>query len=120
MVFGSTKTRLDYIVELGLRRMDAAIEVVIDKHSPSHSIEAEISRICNGCGKENPDKHDPWCVDARCAGQIISRLIGYTQTDHFRHAQRRRNYEMSALAEKMAVAATKIWPTEREIKIENI
>lgn len=34
MNFGSTKTKLDYILENGFRRIDEAVEGVIDRHWP--------------------------------------------------------------------------------------
>ena len=32
MIFGSTKSRLDHIIEIGCKRIDEAVEGVIDRH----------------------------------------------------------------------------------------
>ena len=41
MIFGNTKTKLDYIIELGCKRIDAAIEGVIAKYPTPQAVEIE-------------------------------------------------------------------------------
>jgi len=81
MNFGHTKTKLDYILELGFRRIDEAVESVIQRIAPDSSpIKSWIIRACVICGKENPERHQSFCVDLGCSGLIRETLSHYS--DH--------------------------------------
>lgn len=45
MIFGSTKTKLDYILELGFKRIDEAVEAVIDRLSITFRSLSKLPRL---------------------------------------------------------------------------
>lgn len=72
---------LDFIIDQGFKRIDEAIERVIQRVSPdSPIIHTVIIRTCKLCGRENPHRHQSFCVNLNCSGPITERVEHYT--DH--------------------------------------
>ena len=73
-------TPLDRILETGFKRIDEAVEGVIDKYAPTLVIRTKIIKECVICGKENPHKHQSFCIDLNCSGQLMRVKARYS--DH--------------------------------------
>ncbi len=71
MNFGNTKTKLDHIIDNGLRRIDEAVEGVIANYS---WIMPEVRR-CIICDKVNPHRHQDFCYDINCSGRMDKPVI---------------------------------------------
>lgn len=62
---------LDRILETGFKRMDEAVEGVIERLAPSAPIKVEIIRACIICGKRQEKEWMSFCEDLGCSGRVL-------------------------------------------------
>ena len=122
MIYGSTKTRLDYIMANGLRRIDAAVEKVIAKYDDNHWCSGE-----QWADKQWPDspKHEFNLLNPCNAGTLhvyekgatedkityADAFMGMSGQPDVLRAQREYNQGLAAMANAMGLAQQK-YPNE--------
>ena len=73
------ESSLDFIIDQGFKQIDDAIERVIQRIAPdSPVVNTVIIRTCKICGRNNPHRHQAFCVNLNCSGPIIETVERYT------------------------------------------
>jgi len=103
MIFGSTKSRLDHIIENGCKRIDDAVEGVIDRYAPITTIDPslnfEFTDESISVTTEKPSYEFPF-----------SRV----SSEAHRAAQRIHNFRLSQQVEMVAMARAQDWDGWRD------